>query len=238
MADNMRASGSSSYESGQGEIRRNYGRSSFSDDGRAYEAYGRDREASYQNRDRYYDSRNDNAPRRSWGSHADERSIWALGIGAGLGLLAGLLIPSTSYLPSISRQGDSDRRWLGRGSQRGTDLETDETTELIASNKVEGTAVYNRQGEKIGEIKNFMVGKRSGRVAYAVMSFGGLLGVGTSHYPLPWSVLDYDTEKGGYVVNLDKDRLSKAPSHASYETGFSDPGYGQRVSEYWVSAVL
>jgi sporulation protein YlmC with PRC-barrel domain len=56
-------------------------------------------------------------------------------------------------------------------------VEMDETTELIASSKVEGTAVYNHQGEHLGEVYSFMVGKRSGRVAYAVMSFGGFLGV-------------------------------------------------------------
>ena len=55
-------------------------------------------------------------------------------------------------------------------------LDRDETRFLIASDRVEGTAVYNRQGDNLGTIKNFMVGKRDGRVHYAVMSFGGLLG--------------------------------------------------------------
>jgi hypothetical protein len=61
----------------------------------------------------------------------------------------------------------------------------DETGDLIASNKVEGTAVYNRQGERLGTVHNFMVNKRSGQVAYAVMSFGGFLGIGESYHPLP-----------------------------------------------------
>src|SRR4051812_28383392 len=70
---------------------------------------------------------------------------------------------------------------MGSGTSRTTasgSIATDETGELIASNKVEGTAVYNRQGEHLGTVYNFMVGKRSGQVAYAVMSFGGLLGMG------------------------------------------------------------
>ncbi len=112
----------------------------------------------------------------------------------------------------------------------------DKTDELIASNKVEGTAVYNRQGERLGEVYNFMVGKRSGKVAYAVMSFGGLLGMGGSYHPLPWNALTYDTSQGGYVVDLDKDRLSNAPSYRSGEDPFaSDPTYGRRVQDYWGS---
>jgi hypothetical protein len=59
------------------------------------------------------------------------------------------------------------------------------TDRLIASNKVEGTAVYDRKGERLGSVYNFMVDKRSGQVAYAVMSFGGFLGVGGSYHPLP-----------------------------------------------------
>ena len=76
-----------------------------------------------------------------------------------------------------------------------TDTKIDETHRLIASNKVEGTAVYNRQGEKLGSVYNFMVDKRSGKVEYAVMSFGGFLGMGDSYHPLPWSVLTYDTSQ-------------------------------------------
>ena len=63
------------------------------------------------------------------------------------------------------------------------DVEADETSRLIASNKVEGTAVYNRQGERLGSVYNFMVDKMSGQVAYAVISFGGFLGIGDSYGP-------------------------------------------------------
>ena len=112
----------------------------------------------------------------------------------------------------------------------GTDSDTitrDETSDLISSDKVEGTAVYNRKGEKLGMISNFMVGKRNGRVEYAVLSFGGLFGMGERNYPLPWDVLTYDPDQGGYVVDLDKDRLKKAPS---YERG-SDPTYDRTFGE-------
>ena len=73
-----------------------------------------------------------------------------------------------------------------------TNVATDETSSLIASDKVEGTSVYNAKGEKLGSIYNFMVDKRSGEVEYAVLQFGGVLGLGSDYYPLPWDVLDYD----------------------------------------------
>jgi len=111
---------------------------------------------------------------------------------------------------------------------------TDETNRLIASDKVEGTAVYNRQGERLGSVYNFMVDKRSGHVEYAVMSFGGFLGIGDSYHPLPWKSLKYDTSMGGYVVDLDKNRLQSAPSYASSETpDWSDPSYSRRIDDYY-----
>src|SRR3954471_14347757 len=102
---------------------------------------------------------------------------------------------------------------------------TDETDQLISSTKVEGTAVYNRQGERLGTVAIFMVNKRTGQVAYAVMSFGGFLGLGKSFHPLPWHVLSYDTGRGGYVVDLDKERLRAAPRL----TGGHSPDWGDRA---------
>lgn len=112
-------------------------------------------------------------------------------------------------------------------------IERSETTELIASNKVEGTTVYNRAGDKLGSVSNFMVGKRSGRVDYAVLSFGGLFGLGERYYPLPWDALDYDTDKGGYVVDLDKDRLEAAPYYEAGHEPTWDRIYGERVYGYY-----
>jgi hypothetical protein len=110
---------------------------------------------------------------------------------------------------------------------------TDETSELIASNKVEGTRVYNRQGENLGTVHNFMVNKRSGQVEYAVMSFGGLLGMGESYHPLPWKALTYDTRQGGYVVDIEKNKLQTAPSYRAGEEPTYDRAYGQRVYDYY-----
>ena len=108
-----------------------------------------------------------------------------------------------------------------------------ETDRLIASDKVEGTAVYNRAGERLGSVYNFMVDKFSGHVAYAVMSFGGFLGIGERYHPLPWAVLDYDTKLGGYVVGLTKDQLERAPHYALEDTPWADPKYGRSVYAYY-----
>ena len=114
-----------------------------------------------------------------------------------------------------------------------TNVATDETTRLIASNKVEGTAVYNTQGEKLGSIHNFMVDKRLGQVEYAVLSFGGLFGLGSDYYPLPWDVLTYDTDQGGYLVNLDKSVLEQAPRYTQANEPTFDRDYGREVYGYY-----
>ena len=115
----------------------------------------------------------------------------------------------------------------------GNSLTRDETHDLISSEKVDGTTVYNRQGERLGTVSHFMVGKRSGRVEYAVLNFGGLFGLGGRQYPLPWDVLSYDTSQGGYVVDLDKDMLDKAPSYETGQEPNYDRDYGERVYGYY-----
>jgi sporulation protein YlmC with PRC-barrel domain len=107
--------------------------------------------------------------------------------------------------------------------------------DVVSSDNVEGTAVYNSSGDRLGSIDNLVIDKRSGQVRYAVLEFGGFLGIGTDRYPLPWDMLKYDTVQDGYVVPLDKDRLSDAPRYAQTdEPPFNrDADYGQRVSRYY-----
>jgi PRC-barrel domain len=71
-----------------------------------------------------------------------------------------------------------------------------ETASLIGSDKVEGTAGYGPDDRKIGTVQRVMIDKISGKVAYAVLSFGGFLGMGEDYYPMPWPKLDYDTSWG------------------------------------------
>jgi len=82
---------------------------------------------------------------------------------------------------------------------------------LVASDRVEGTAVYGPDNHRIGRIERLMIDKASGKVAYAVLTFGGFLGIGEDHYPLPWAKLDYDTKLDGYRVDLTEDQLRAAP---------------------------
>jgi hypothetical protein len=118
----------------------------------------------------------------------------------------------------------------------GEGVAVEETRRLIASNKVEGTPVFNRSGEALGTIYNFMVDKVTGQVAYAVMSFGGFLGIGETYHPLPWRALTYDTRLGGYVVDIDKDRLAEAPRHGAGDDPFTDNEYGAKVDAYYKTA--
>src|SRR6201986_3629606 len=92
-------------------------------------------------------------------------------------------------------------------------LEQRETSSLIGSDKVEGTNVYRSNGDNIGSIQRIMIDKVSGKGAYAVMSFGGFLGIGHDHYPVPWSLLTYNTRLGGYEVNISDQQLKGAPSY-------------------------
>jgi len=107
------------------------------------------------------------------------------------------------------------------------------TSSVISSDKVEGTAVYNSSGDKLGSIDDLMIDKRSGQVRYAALEFGGFLGMGTDRYPLPWSMLKYDTTKDGYVVPLQKSQLEKAPRYPDNDVPAYTDDYGRKVYDYY-----
>jgi hypothetical protein len=92
-----------------------------------------------------------------------------------------------------------------------------EPGDLIACDKVIGAAVYNSAGDNLGTIHNLMLDKRSGRVAYAVMSFGGFLGIGEKYHPLPWAALTYDDSKSTYNIDLTPEQLHSAPTYSRDE---------------------
>ena len=93
--------------------------------------------------------------------------------------------------------------------------------QCISSEDIHGTEVYGAGGKNIGEIDHLIIDKVSGRVAYAVMSFGGFVGLGHSHYPIPWSALTYDTSLGGFRTNITEQQLRDAPE-------FSDDSWQDR----------
>jgi PRC-barrel domain len=107
----------------------------------------------------------------------------------------------------------------------------------ISSEDIHGTTVYGADGRNIGEIDHLIIDKLSGRVAYTVMSFGGFMGLGHSHYPIPWSALTYDKSLGGFRTTITEQQLKDAPE-------FSDDSWQDRdwevrthrhygAPEYW-----
>jgi sporulation protein YlmC with PRC-barrel domain len=108
----------------------------------------------------------------------------------------------------------------------------DVTTEggNIRASRVSGTEVYNADGEHIGQIDDVVLDKRSGKADYAIMSFGGFLGIGERYHPLPWQSLAYDPARGGYVVSVDRDRLECAPTYArNEEPDWNDRAFNDRI---------
>lgn len=122
----------------------------------------------------------------------------------------------------------------GLGRDRTDQVAADETGKLISADKVIGTAVFNSAGEQLGSIYSVMLHKISGRVAYAVMSFGGFLGLGERYHPLPWDVLTYDESKGGYNIDKSGDQLRGAPHYSRDELDTLDyDRAGPVISEYY-----
>lgn len=105
---------------------------------------------------------------------------------------------------------------------------------LIGSDKVEGTAVYGIDRQKIGSIKRVMIDKVSGKVSYAILSFGGFLGIGDDYYPLPWQSLKYDTQLSGYLSNVASDKFKAAPRYADDSAwNWADTAKAKSVNDYY-----
>ena len=112
--------------------------------------------------------------------------------------------------------------------------ETKETSMLIGSDKVEGTNVYGADRKKIGSIERVMIGKRDGKVAYAVMSFGGFLGMGEDEHTIPWSKLTYDTSLGGYRTDITEEQLRGAPTfYREGDYDWTDRNREGELYDYW-----
>ena len=116
--------------------------------------------------------------------------------------------------------------------------EARETGSLIGSDKVEGTAVYEADDTKIGSIERVMIDKVTGKVSYAVLSFGGFLGIGDDHYPLPWQSLKYDTNLGGYRTGITETQLKGAPKYSNDNAwDWADSTRTRSVNDYYGVAI-
>jgi len=106
--------------------------------------------------------------------------------------------------------------------------------ELMGAETLVGNDVFNQKGEKLGDIKEVMLDMRSGRVAYAVLSFGGFLGVGEKLFAVPWTALTLDTATHNFTLNVDKDRLKTAPGFdKDHWPNMADATWAQSIHTYY-----
>lgn len=113
------------------------------------------------------------------------------------------------------------------------------TQDHIRATTVKGTDVYNHDGEHLGHIDDVVLSKGEGRAVYAIMSFGGFLGIGERYHPLPWDSLTYDTGRGGYVVTVSREQLEGAPSYPpDEEPDWNDPALSGQLTRYYVPPMV
>ena len=99
-------------------------------------------------------------------------------------------------------------------------------TSAILASRVKGTTVYNTRGDKIGHVEDVVLDKQSDRIMFAALGFGGVLGMGEKYAPVPWSVLTYSKDKGGYVVPVTEDQIKAAPAYDLKELVRDDGEFG------------
>ena len=110
-------------------------------------------------------------------------------------------------------------------------MEHSTNASMVSSSDVNGTEVYGRDGSHIGSIDHLMIDKQSGKVAYAVMGFGGFLGLGEEHHPVPWGKLHYDTNQNGFVTDITEQEVKGAPSRS--ENWYSDRDWEKRAHQHY-----
>lgn len=102
--------------------------------------------------------------------------------------------------------------------------------EIMGATTLVGDDVYNHKGEELGGIKEIMLDMRSGKVGYAVLSFGGFLGMGEKLFAVPWNALTLDTENKRFVLNVEKDSLKDAP-------GFNKDKWPNMADQSWAREI-
>ena len=106
--------------------------------------------------------------------------------------------------------------------------------ELMGANTLVGNDVYNLKNEDLGDIKEIMLDMRTGRVSYAVLSFGGFLGMGEKLFAVPWNALTLDTQNKRFTLNVEKDRLESAPGFDQDSwPNMADPSWAKSIHDYY-----
>ena len=108
-------------------------------------------------------------------------------------------------------------------------------TSAIRAKKVIGTTVKNTAGEKIGQVEDIVLDKTSNNIIFAVVGFGGFLGMNEKFHPVPWSALDFNEVENSYVVPFTKEQLKAAPADSIEQLTRADGAatYATRVNEYY-----
>jgi len=108
-------------------------------------------------------------------------------------------------------------------------------TSAIRAKRVIGTTVKNQTGEKIGQVEDIVLDKTSNSIIFAVVGFGGFLGMNEKYHPIPWSALDYSEIDGSYVVPYTKEQLQAAPADSLDMLTKNDGAllYRDRADEYY-----
>ena len=105
---------------------------------------------------------------------------------------------------------------------------------ILSSSTISGDKVVNRQGENLGDIKDLMIDVNSGRVAYAVLEFGGFLGLGSKLFAVPLSAMEVDTENHRFIFDQNKETLKNAPGFDRDNwPNFSDRDWGTNVHAHY-----
>src|SRR4030042_6258205 len=121
-----------------------------------------------------------------------------------------------------------------KGSGPGPDLRRGPGPEMMGADTLVGNDVYNQKSEDLGEIKEVMLDMRSGQVCYAVLSFGGFLGMGKKLFAVPWNALTLDTENKRFVLNVEKDRLKDAPGFdKDHWPNMADQSWARKIHSYY-----
>jgi len=134
---------------------------------------------------------------------------------------------------NFQNQDDTNRNTITRSGANLNSTYADDSgpgPEVMAADTLKGNDVVNAAGEDLGDIEAIMLDVQSGRVAYAVLSFGGFLGMGGKFFAIPWQALTLDTERKCFVLNIEKDRLDTAP-------GFDKDHWPSMADETWANSI-
>lgn len=129
---------------------------------------------------------------------------------------------------------DSSSPIVADPARSATAENSDVNQSLLSYSSLSGNDVVNQENEDLGDIKDCMLDMRTGRVCYAVLAFGGFLGMGEKLFAVPWTALSLDRENKRFVLNVTKDRLKEAPGFDKDAwPNMADPAWAESIHSYY-----